>query len=104
METIYQLPTWAETILIICLAIMLAGLAAFLFLRALTEALNAEARLERKRGKSETYALNKWQKLYEDEHQKRADDNAQLIAEIIYLQCENKRLKNIMAKAKVADL
>lgn len=104
METIYQLPTWAETVLIICLALMLAGLAAFLAMRAITEAINAEAKLERKRRKNETKALNKWQKLYEEERTQRADDNAKLIAEIIDLQCKIKRMENIMEKVRVADL
>ena len=61
METIYQLPTWAETILVICVAIMLAGLAAFVFCKAVTEAIEAEAKLERRRYKKETKALNNWQ-------------------------------------------
>lgn len=103
-QTIYQLPSWAETLLIVCVALMLAGLAAFLFFRAVTEAINAEAKLERNRRKKETKALNKWQKLYEEEHNLRADDNAKLISEIIDLQCEVKRMKQLMERVKVADL
>ena len=104
MNTIYQLPTWAETVLIICIALMLTSIGVWLMCKAVTEAVNAASRLEYKRRKSDTKALNKWQRLYEEEHQLRADDNAKLIAEIIDLQCENKRMKNILAKAKVADL
>lgn len=104
METIYQLPTWAETTLVICVAMMMAGLAAFLACKAITEAINAEARLQTRRRSTEAKALSNWQKLYEEEHQKRADDNAQLISEIIDLQCENKRMKELLAKVKVADL
>lgn len=104
METIYQLPTWAETTLVVCVAMMLAGLAAFLACKAITEAINAEARLQIRRRSTEAKALNNWQKLYEEEHQKRADDNAQLISEIIDLQCENKRMKELLGKVKVADL
>ena len=104
MNTIYKLPTWAETVLVICIALMLTSIGVWLMCKAVTEAVNAASRLEYKRRKSDTKALNKWQRLYEEEHQLRADDNAKLIAEIIDLQCENKRMKNILAKAKVVDL
>ena len=104
MNTIYQLPTWAETVLVICIALMLTSIGVWLMCKAVTEAVNAASRLETKRRKSDTKALNKWQRLYEEEHQLRADDNAKLIAEIIDLQCESKRMKNILAKAKVVDL
>ena len=104
METIYRLPTWAETTLVICLAVMMAGLAAWLACKAISEAINAEARLQHKRRYNENKALSKWQKLYEDEHQKRATDNAQLVSEIIELQCENKRMKELLGKVKVAEL
>lgn len=104
METIYRLPTWAETTLVICVAVMMAGLAAWIACKAISEAINAEARLQHKKSYSETKALSKWQKLYEDEHQQRADDNAKLIAEIIELQCENKRMKMIMEKVRLGDL
>lgn len=104
MNTIYQLPTWAETVLVICVALMLAGLSVWVFCKAVKEAIDAEAKLEHKRRTSETKALNKWQKLYEEEHHLRADDNAQLIAQITELQCENKRMKKLLAKVKVADL
>ena len=104
MDTVYRLPTWAETILVICVALMLTAIGVWLMCKAVTEAVNAASRLEAKRRHSETKALCKWQKLYEEEHQLRADDNAKLIAEIIELQCENKRMKQIMAKARVSDL
>ena len=104
MDTIYKLPTWAETVLIICIALMLASIGVWLMCKAVTEAVNAASRLETKRRKSDTKALNKWQRLYEEEHQLRADDNAMLIAQLTDLQCENKRMKNILAKAKVAEL
>ncbi len=104
METIYQLPSWAETLLVICLAIMLAGLAAWLACKTIQEAIEAESKLERKRRNSETKALNKWQRLYEDERAQRAEDNAQLIAEIIDLQCKVKRMEERMARVKVKDL
>lgn len=104
MNTIYQLPTWAETVLIICIALMLTSLGVWLMCKAVTEAVNAASRLETKRRKSDTKALNKWQKLYEEEHRLRADDNAALIAKIIDLESEAKRMKGILKKAKVADL
>lgn len=104
MDTIYRLPTWAETVLVICVALMLTAIGVWLMCKAMTEAVNAASRLENKRRRSDTKALNKWQKLYEEERQLRADDNAMLIAQLTDLQCENKRMKNILAKAKVADL
>lgn len=104
MNTIYQLPTWAETTLVICVAVMLAGLAALLVTKAIMEAINAEARLEHKRRTSDTKALNKWQKLYEEERAARLEDNSKLIAEIVELQCENKRMKNLLKRTKVAEL
>ena len=61
-------------------------------------------KLETRRSRNNTKALNKWQRLYEDEHKLRADDNAQLISEILSLQCENKRMKELLGKVKVADL
>ena len=79
MNTFYQLPTWAETTLVICVALMLAALGVWMMCKAVTEAVNAASRLEAKRTQSDTKALNRWQKLYEEEHQKRADDNAALI-------------------------
>jgi hypothetical protein len=104
MNTIYQLPTWAETVLIICIALMITSIGVWLMCKAVTEAVNAASRLETKRRKSDTKALNKWQKLYEEERQLRADDNAMLSAQLTALQCENKRMKQIMKKARVADL
>ena len=104
METIYQLPTWAETILVICIAIMLAGLAAFVFCKSVTEAIEAESKMERRRYKKETKALNNWQNLYEEEKQKRLRDVADLINENSRLMCENKRMKELLGKVKVKDL
>lgn len=104
METIYQLPTWAETVLVICLAVMLAGLAAFITVKTIQEAIEAESKLEHKRRKSETKALNNWEKLYQEEKEKRLRDVADLINENSLLMCENKRLKGLCAKVKVKDL
>ena len=103
-EVIYQLPTWAETVLIVCVAIMLAGLAAFITVKTIQEAIEAEAKLERRRYKKETKALNNWQKLYEEEKQKRLRDVADLINENSRLLCENKRMKELLGKVKVKDL
>lgn len=104
MEVIYQLPTWAETTLVICIALMMAGLAAFVAMKAITEAINAESKLERKRRESETVALNRWKRLYDDEKKQHLEEVAELIAELTDLQCENKRMKELLGKVKVADL
>lgn len=104
MEVIYKLPTRAETALVICVAIMLSALAIWLAMNSILTAINAANKLETRRSRNNTKALNKWQRLYEDEHKLRAEDNAQLISEIIDLQCENKRMKELLGKVKVADL
>lgn len=104
METIYQLPTWADTVLVICVAIMLAGLAVWISCKAIQEAIEAEAKLERRRRKSETKALNNWERLYQEEKEKRLSDVTDLINENTKLACENKRLKELCSKVKVKDL
>ena len=104
METIYRLPEWGETILIICVAVMLTALAIWLAMNAIKTAVDAEAKLEHKRRKSNTKALNNWQKLYEEEKQKRLSDVADLINENSRLMCENKRMKELLGKVKVKDL
>lgn len=104
METIYHLPTWAETVLIVCVAVMLAGLAAFITVKTIQEAIEAESKLERKRRKSETKALNNWEKLYQEEKENRLRDVADLINENSRLLCENKRMKELLGKVKVKDL
>ena len=109
--TIYQLPTWAETTLVICVAVMLAGLAAWLSCKAIQEAIDAESKLQHKCRASEAKALNKWQRLYEEERNKRAEDNANLISEILELQSKVKELQGKidrtdkrLAKVKGKDL
>ena len=104
METIYQLPTWAETLLVICVAVMLAGLAAWLACKTIQEAIEAESKLERKRRKSETKALDNWRELFEEERKKRLQDVADLIEDNTRLSCENKRMKELLERTKVKDL
>ena len=98
------MPTWASTILVILLALMMASLAAYLVIRAITEAIKAEGKLQHKRRVSETKALNKWKDLYEEERDARLKDNAELFAQIIELQDEVKRMRELMARTKVSDL
>jgi hypothetical protein len=71
---------------------------------AIKTAIDAEARLQSKRRKKETKALNNWQNLYEEEKQKRLRDVADLINENSRLLCENKRMKELLGKVKVKDL
>ena len=104
METIYELPSWAETILIICIALMLAGLAVWISCKAIQEAIEAEAKLERKRRRKETKALNNWEAIYQEEHAEHLQDVAELSAEINKLRRDNNRMKDIMTKVKVIDL
>ena len=104
METIYKLPTWAETTLVICVALMLTALAIWLAMNAIKNAVEAESKLQHKRRRSETQALNNWKTLYEEEKQKRLADVSDLINENARLVCENKRMKELLGKVKVADL
>ena len=104
METIYQLPTWAETLLVICLAFMLAGLATWLACRAITEAVNSACCLENKRRESETRALDSWHVAYQQEHDEHLNDVAEMSAEVLRLKRDIERMKAIMEKAKVNDL
>ena len=111
MNTIYQLPTWAETVLVICIALMLTSIGVWLMCKAVTEAVNAASRLETKRRTSETKALNKWQRLYEEEKQLRLTDVADLISKLDaerYLNSENmkeadKQIKDLLRQLKEKD-
>lgn len=98
------MPTWAATLLVILLALMMASLAALVVLKAITEAIKAEGKLQQKKRMSETKALNKWKELYEEERQARLKDNAELFAQIIELQDEVKRMRELLARTKVSDL
>ena len=99
-----EYPIWLQVVLALSMSVSLIGLGAWMFCTSATKAINAASRLESKRANKETESLNKWQELYEEEHVKRADDNAALIAKIIDLESENKRMKKLLAKVKVADL
>ena len=111
MNTIYQLPTWAETVLVICIALMLTSIGVWLMCKAVSEAVNAASRLETKRRTSETKALNKWQRLYEEEKQLRLTDVADLISKLDaerYLNSENmkeadKQIKDLLRQLKEKD-
>ena len=103
-DTIYQLPTWAETILVVCVALMLSGIAAFLLANSACSVIDAESRLERKRRDSEATALDKWKSLYEEEKRQRISAVSDLMDEIYDLRRENARMKSILERAKVKDL
>lgn len=98
------LAPWAVNVLTICVALMLTALAIFLSMTAIKTAIDAESRLQKKRRKTETKALNNWQTLYEEEKQKRLRDVADLINENSRLMCDNKRMKELLGKVKVKDL
>ena len=104
MNTIYQLPTLAEPVLIICLALMLTSLGVWLMCKAVTEAVHAAARLEDKRTNRETDALNTWKTAYEAEHAEHIQDVADLTNEILTLKREIEVKNLVLSKAKVADL
>ena len=97
-------PLWLQIILVLALSLALSALAIWLSMNAIKAAIDAESRLQHKKRYNENKALNKWQKLYEEEHDCRLKDNEILIQNITNLQTENARLKGIMAKVKVADI
>ncbi len=104
METVYQLPTWGETILIICIGIMLAGIALWISCKAIQEAVEAQIKLEQKRSKKEAKALDNWQILYQEERAKRLADVAKMAYQNSELQKKIERKDALLAKAKVKDL
>ena len=97
-------PLWLEIFLAICMGSALAGLGAWMFYTSAIKLIRSASRLQSKRRKKETKALNNWQNLYEEEKQKRLRDVADLINENSRLMCENKRMKELLGKVKVKDL
>ena len=111
METIYELPSWAETILVICIGVMLAGLALWISCKAIQEVAESQIKLEQKRSKKEAKALSNWQTLYEEEKAKRLQDvadlsfqNSELVAEVNELKKKIKDKDELLARKKVKDL
>lgn len=98
------LPTWAASLLVILLALMMASLAALVVIKAITEAIRAEDKIQQKRRTSETKALNNWKRLYEEEHQAHVDEVASLINDITDLQKQLSNAQELLGKVKVADL
>jgi hypothetical protein len=103
-EVIYKLPPAAETFLVVCLGIALASLAVWLVAATLHRIQNDALRLEILRRKKEIKALDNWQKAYEDEKSMHIQDVADLSAQLTKAEKDIERMKNILAKAKVADL
>lgn len=97
-------PEWLEIFLAICMGLALAGLGAWMFYTAAIKLIKGAIRLEDKRTNKETEALNNWKTAYDAEHEDHLNDVADLIGENSRLACENKRLKQLLAKVKVKDL
>lgn len=97
-------PEWLEIFLAICMGLALAGLGAWMFYTAAIKLIKGAIRLEDKRTNKETEALNNWKTAYDAEHEDHLNDVADLIEENSRLACENKRMKQLLAKVKVADL
>ena len=97
-------PEWLEIFLAICMGLALAGLGAWMFYTAAIKLIRAAVRLEDKRTNKETEALDCWKSAYDAEHEDHLNDVADLIGENSRLACENKRMKQLLAKVKVADL
>ena len=96
--------TWAASLLVILLALMMASLAALVVIKAITEAIRAEGKIQQKRRTNETKALNNWKRLYEEEHQAHVDEVASLINDITDLQKQLSNARELLGKVKVADL
>ena len=97
-------PEWLEIFLAICMGLALAGLGAWMFYTAAIKLIRAAVRLEDKRTNRETEALDCWKQAYDAEHEDHLNDVADLIGENSRLACENKRMKELLAKVKVKDL
>lgn len=97
-------PEWLEIFLAICMGLALAGLGAWMFYTAAIKLIKGAIRLEDKRTNKETEALNNWKTAYDAEHEDHLNDVADLIGENSRLACENKRMKELLAKVKVKDL
>ncbi|MBQ1969963.1 MAG: hypothetical protein II221_02045 [Paludibacteraceae bacterium] len=97
-------PEWLEIFLAICMGLALAGLGAWMFYTAAIKLIKGAIRLEDKRTNKETEALDCWKAAYDAEHEDHLNDVADLIGENSSLACENKRMKELLAKVKVKDL
>lgn len=97
-------PEWLEIFLAICMGLALAGLGAWMFYTAAIKLIKGAIRLEDKRTNKETEALDCWKAAYDAEHEDHLNDVADLIEENSRLACENKRMKQLLAKVKVKDL
>lgn len=97
-------PEWLEIFLAICMGLALAGLGAWMFYTAAIKLIKGAIRLEDKRTNKETEALDCWKAAYDAEHEDHLNDVADLIEENSRLACENKRMKELLAKVKVKDL
>ena len=97
-------PEWLEIFLAICMGLALAGLGAWMFYTAAIKLIKGAIRLEDKRTNKETEALDCWKAAYDAEHEDHLNDVADLIEENSRLACENKRMKQLLAKVKVSDL
>ena len=97
-------PEWLEIFLAICMGLALAGLGAWMFYTAAIKLIKGAIRLEDNRTNKETEALDCWKAAYDAEHEDHLNDVADLIEENSRLACENNRMKQLLAKVKVADL
>lgn len=97
-------PIWLQIVLALSMSMALAGLGAWLFCTSAVKAIKEANKLEGRRTRKETEALDNWKTAYEAEHQDHIEDVADLINENTRLMCENKRLKELCAKVKVKDL
>lgn len=105
------LPIWIEALIVTILIVAGVCLAIYLAAAAINSIIDAKARLEELRTRSEIEAVNKWQELYEEERDARRADNAALIERIGELLEQNGELEKqverrdaLMKKVKVAEL
>ena len=99
-----EYPMWLQVVMGLCMSVGLAGLAGWLLFTSVTKAIREAYRFECKKAFKETEALDNWKVAYEAEHEDHLKDVADLIGENHRLSCENKRMKELLAKVKVKDL
>ena len=99
-----EYPLWLEIFLAICMGLALAGLGAWLLYTSATKLIRAALRLETRRTKRETDALDNWKTAYEAERQDHLEDVAELTDRIFALE-RDARIKNVLlAKVKLKEV
>lgn len=103
-QTEYKAPPWAETVLIVCMAIGVACLAMWLVCESIRRLAQIQLRIEARRNHQESKALDNWQRAFEAEKADHINDVAELRNQIFTLEKDNQRMKRLLAGVKVSEM